>query len=627
MIRNSTTRVMRLAFDCPTHLHHIRCFSRDGNFDKAQSNHVVLSAKEVILSSIQRSIRDSFTTHVISINQNVVLSPSTKSEFGDYQCNIAMILAKQLGMNPRLVAEKIVLNLDMADIVDNVTVSGPGFINMKLSKTYVMQKLNAILNDKSGRLGIPLIHAKEKKRIVVDFSSPNIAKEMHVGHLRSTIIGDSICNLLEFRGHHVIRLNHIGDWGTQFGMLIHYMKEMKMQSSDIAELGDFYKAAKKRFDESKDFQNSARKEVVKLQKGVDFENMQKWKSICKISRDEFQYIYDLLGVKNLEERGESFYNSFLDELLNNLSNKNMIVNSDGASCIFLPGYLNKDGSPQPLIMRKSDGGYLYATTDVAAVRHRISEENADTIIYVTDSGQSQHFKMVFDVVNAAGFIDKHKEVELVHVPFGLVLGEDGKKFKTRSGDVVKLRNLLDEAVSRAEKVIVSRLKDEKMTDKHRHTARVIGIAAVKYADLSMTRDSNYKFSFDKMLSLNGNTAPYMLYVYARISGIIAKTIPNQKSILAFDYIHLASESEILLAKQIIRFSDVLGDVEKNLYPSKLCDYLYELSHKFNQFYEKCPVVTAESKELQESRAALCRATAETLKVGLEILGIETLHKL
>ncbi|KAJ1433816.1 tRNA synthetases class I (R)-domain-containing protein, partial [Ochromonadaceae sp. CCMP2298] len=593
-----------------------------------------------------------------------------KAEFGDYQCNVAMPLAKTLKLKPRDIAEQVMARVlaENAGLVERMDISGPGFINIHLSNAYIKSKLWAMLElgkgvgaEGSVRLGIGRVSEAQRQRMVVDFSSPNIAKEMHVGHLRSTIIGDSLSRVLEFLGHDVLRLNHVGDWGTQFGMLITYLKQnfpeaMQAGGADgegeleveIADLVEFYKAAKKCFDADTDFQDASRKEVVALQAG-QAESLRAWRTICQKSRVEFQKIYDMLGVQ-LEERGESFYNPLLPGLVQGLQGSGKVVNSEGAQCIFLDGYKNSDGTPLPLIVQKSDGGYLYATTDLAALQHRVQAEGAQRIIYVTDQGQSQHFEMVFRAAREAGILTEG--VRVTHVPFGLVLGEDGKKIKSRAGDSVKLRELLDEAVRIAEENERERNRAKEgegaggagsvsggLDESARERARVVGIAAVKYADLAMNRESNYRFSFDKMLSLSGNTAPYMLYAYVRILGIqrrAAEELLGQSSsptesssptkgsgsagsvaarqellsrLASADGIVLEAPAERVLALHLIRFHEMLLDVSNGLYPSKMCDYIFELSQKFNQFYEHCPVIKADSPQLQVSRAALCALTA------------------
>ncbi len=548
------------------------------------------------------------------------ITAAKEPKFGDYQCNDAMGLAKKLGSKPRDVAQKIVENLDIADIAEPPTIEGPGFINLRLQVAYINRKLESIWHD--DRLGIPL--ADPPQRIVVDFSSPNIAKEMHVGHLRSTIIGDCIARILEFLGHEVLRLNHVGDWGTQFGMLITHLKEAFPQAlvaADVLALGDlvnFYREAKKRFDEDESFRERARLAVVDLQAG-EATARQAWQLLCEQSRREFQKIYDLLDVR-LQERGESFYNPFLPAVVEDLAALGLLQEDAGAKCVFLEGFQNKEGQPLPLIVQKSDGGYNYATTDLAALRYRINVDKADRIIYVTDSGQADHFAQVFQVARRAGWLPDRVQVE--HVPFGLVLGEDGKKFKTRSGDTVALKELLHEAIERAFADIDSRNPDAPLSFKQ-EVAKVVGIGAVKYADLSQNRHSNYVFSFDKMLSLQGNTAPYLLYAYVRIQGIGRKsTKPIDRSLP----IHISHPSEIVLAKHLLQCAEVIDAVATDLMPNRLCQYLFELSQKFNQFYDQCPILQAEDGE-RHSRLALCEITARTLRLGLGLLGIPVLERM
>jgi arginyl-tRNA synthetase len=454
---------------------------------------------------------------------------------------------------------------------------------------------------------------------------------MHVGHLRSTIIGDAIARILEFQGHDVLRINHIGDWGTQFGMLIAYLREVHpeaLTTADALDLGDlvaFYRQAKQRFDTDETFKETARQEVVKLQAGAE-DTRRAWKLLCDQSRREFQVIYDLLDIK-LTERGESFYNPLLPGVVEDLTNLGLLVESDGAKCVFVDGFTNKEGEPLPLIVQKTDGGYNYATTDLAAVRYRIQKDNAKRLIYVTDSGQANHFAQVFAVAKKANWIPE--DVEIVHVPFGLVLGEDGKRLKTRSGDTVRLQDLLDEAIVRARKDLEKRLEEEKRHETEEFIAnvgRVIGLSAVKYADLSQNRASNYTFSYDKMLDLKGNTAPYMLYVCARVQGISRKGEIDFENLDASAKVILQSDAELVLAKHLLQFSEVINAVEGDLLPNRICQYLFELSQKYNQFFEQCPVLKAE-EPLRTSRLILCDLTARTLKLGLELLGIKVLERM
>jgi arginyl-tRNA synthetase len=556
-----------------------------------------------------------------------LIVPATNPKFGDFQCNIALPLAKTLGEKPRAIAEKIVAVVDLSDICEPLEIAGPGFINLKLTNDYLVSQIKIIQNDPD--LGVEKV--TESERIVVDFSSPNIAKEMHVGHLRSTIIGDAIARVLEFRGYDVLRLNHVGDWGTQFGMLITYLKEVypdALTTADVLDLGDlvsFYKQAKVRFDSDDDFKKISQQAVVKLQAG-DRENLKAWQLLCEQSRREFQVIYQLLDI-NLIERGESFYNAFLPAVVSELEDVGLLTEDDGAKCVFLEGFSNKDGNPLPLIIQKSDGGYNYATTDLAALKYRINTDQANRIIYVTDAGQSNHFTQFFQVAKRAGILTNKTTV--IHVPFGLVKGEDGKKLKTRSGDTIRLIDLLTEAVKRSLQDIEARLAEESRQETPEfinHVAQVVGIAAIKYADLSQNRTSDYVFSYDKMLSLQGNTAPYLIYAYARIKSISREGNINYDELGENASILLNEATELELAKDLLKLSEVIKEVESSLLPNRLCDYLYELSKKYNKFYENCPVLKAD-EPIKTSRLILCDLTARTLQLGLFLLGIDVLERM
>jgi arginyl-tRNA synthetase len=540
-----------------------------------------------------------------------------------------MSLAKRLQQKPRDIATQIIAALDVSDLCEPPEIAGPGFINLRLKTSYLEAQLQQMLTD--DRLGIPPV--ADPQTIVVDFSSPNIAKEMHVGHLRSTIIGDAIARVLEFQGHNVLRLNHVGDWGTQFGMLITYLREVypdaltQADALDIGDLVTFYKQAKVRFDDDETFKEASRQAVVGLQTG-DAEARQAWKLLCDQSRREFQKIYDQLDIQ-LEERGESFYNDALASIVCDLDTLGLLQEDDGAQCVFLDGYTNKDGKPLPLIVQKSNGGYNYATTDLAALRYRITTDRADRIIYVVDVGQSSHFEQVFQVARRAGWLTD--AVEAQHVPFGLVQGEDGKKLKTRAGDTVRLRDLLEEAIDRAKADITQRLANEARTepaDFIDHVATVVGLSSVKYADLSQNRTSNYIFSYDKMLAMQGNTAPYLLYVYARIAGIGRKGGIDLSDFLsvANTVFILTEPTEFVLAKHLLGLEDVINTVATELLPNRLCQYLFELSQKFNQFYDQCSILQAE-EPLRMSRLQLCHLTAKTLGQGLSLLGITVLKRM
>ncbi|MBR8830022.1 MAG: Arginine--tRNA ligase [Chroococcopsis gigantea SAG 12.99] len=556
-----------------------------------------------------------------------LLVPASNPKFGDYQSNLSLSLAKQLGDKPRAIAEKLLAHLQLSDICLPPEIAGPGFINLTLKPSYLETQLSGL--NKDSRLGVEL--AQPIQKVIVDFSSPNIAKEMHVGHLRSTIIGDSIARVLEFRGHDVLRLNHVGDWGTQFGMLTAYLKEVypsALDTADALDLGDlvtFYKQAKVRFDSDPDFKETARNGVVKLQSG-DTETLKAWQLLCAQSRREFQKIYDLLDIK-LNERGESFYNGLLPGVVEDLDGKKLLETDDGAQCVFLDGFTNKDGDRLPLIVKKTDGGYNYATTDLAAITYRVNEDRADRIIYVTDAGQANHFAQIFQVAKKAGLLPDN--VEPVHVPFGLVLGEDGKKLKTRSGDTVKLQDLLDEAITRARNDLENRLQEEgrqETAEFIENVSTTVGLAAVKYADLSQNRNSNYVFSFDKMLTLQGNTAPYMIYAYARVQSISREGDIDFQTAGKDGTILLRDETELNLAKHLLLLAEIIKTVEKDLLPNRLCEYLYELSKKFNRFYENCPVLKSE-EPIRTSRLILCDLTARTLKLGLFLLGIPVLERM
>jgi arginyl-tRNA synthetase len=583
------------------------------------------STIEQLKTKFQQALIAAFGNDYAEVDPMLVSASNPK--FGDYQSNAALGLSKQLKQAPRTIAEKITQHLEIAEICLTPEIAGPGFINLTVKPEYLEGQINAIQTDP----GLGISPAKNPQRVIVDFSSPNIAKEMHVGHLRSTIIGDCIARILEFQGEDVLRLNHLGDWGTQFGMLIAYLREVcpealtTANAVDLGNLVEFYRKAKKRFDEDENFQETAREEVVKLQSGAE-DSRRAWQLLCEQSRREFQVIYNLLDVK-LTERGESFYNPLLPDVVEDLAKTGLLEEDAGAQCVFLEGFSNKEGQPLPLIVQKSGGGYNYATTDLAALRYRIFQDRAERIIYVTDAGQANHFTQVFQVAKRAGWIPD--TVELVHVPFGLVLGEDNKKLKTRSGETVRLKDLLDEAIDRARADLESRLKDENRQESEEfiaNVAQVIGISAVKYADLSQNRNSNYVFSFDKMLSLQGNTAPYLLYVYARICSIGRKGNIDFEQLEKDAKVLLQEDEELVLAKHLLQLSEVLKNIEQDLLPNRLCEYLYELSKKFNKFYEECEVLKAEEPQ-RSSRLILGDITARTLKLGLSLLGIQVLERM
>ena len=593
------------------------------------------SFEETLLESL---IKNEKKEEFEKIRKNLI-NQASKEEFGDYQCNVCLGLSKIYKRNPREIAiafiETLKENKKISNLCQELEIAGPGFINIKLKNNVLIEEIKS--NIKCPRAGVPLSHknnSHSQKKVIVDFSSPNIAKEMHVGHLRSTIIGDSISKIFEFRGYIVLRLNHIGDWGTQFGMLITQLKDL--YSSDlkeidrikISDLVEFYKASKKRFDNDTEFQKKSREEVVKLQSG-DEKSIEAWKLLCNQSRKEFDQIYKTLNVK-IKERGESFYNPFLKSIIEDLNYKRILVEDQGAKCVFLDGMTNKEGNPLPLIIQKKDGGFNYATTDLAALRYRFNKEpygdNAARIIYVTDHGQSNHFAGVFQVAKRANWIPKDCEVN--HVPFGLVQGIDGKKLKTREGDTIKLKDLLSESVKRAKEDLLKRLENESRFESDNfilNTSKVIGIGAVKYADLSQNRITNYQFSFEKMLSLNGNTAPYLLYTLVRISGINRKNNMNEEAI-NLESISYSHDLEWKLIRKLLKFDEVIISIEKDLMPNRLCNYLFELCKTFNRFYDQVPILKGEI-DTKISRLTLCALTEKTLKLSLKLLGIETLERM
>ena len=550
------------------------------------------------------------------------ITQSTQAQFGHYQCNSAMKLAKTLGQNPRKIAEQIIEKWEKGQVVEKLEVAGPGFINITLTPEFLSKELTQVVADT--RLGVPPL--TEKKKVIVEFSSPNVAKELHVGHLRSTIIGETLARLFEFLGHDVLRLNHIGDWGTQFGMLITYLKEKEpdvltgIKETDLSSLMNWYRESKKLFDIDPDFKKLSQLQVVSLQ-GGEKEAVHAWERICDISRKGFQEIYDILDV-TITERGESFYNTMLPEVVADYEKKGIVEISGGAKCVFLEGFKNKDGSPLPMILQKSDGGYNYDTTDAAAILQRVRDEKADRIIYVVDAGQQLHFQMVFQAAAKAGYYDPEK-VQIEHVPFGVVLGSDGKKFKTRSGKTERLIDLLQEAIRRARVMLQERLQDvsEKELD---HLARVLGIDAVKYADLSSHRIKDYIFSYDRMLKFEGNTAAYLLYSYVRIQGIKRKCGKDINAIMATTPIELKHPSEVALGLQLRQFGETLAVMDRDLLPNRLSDYLYDLAEKFHAFFRDCRV---EGTPEENSRLALCELTARILKQGLQILGLETMDRM
>jgi arginyl-tRNA synthetase len=574
-----------------------------------------------------------------------IVRPATDPRFGDYQANGVMALAKQHKTNPRKLAEQVVAQLDLSDLCEPPEVAGPGFINLRLKPQYVAEQLLRINTDQRGRLGIDPVPAPQ--RIVVDFSSPNVAKQMHVGHLRSTIIGDCICRLLEFQGHTVIRQNHIGDWGTQFGMLInHIFRQMKAVAAEnrsyrpfvddlsIPDTEQLYREAKKCFDADLEFARESREWVVRLQNREPRAH-ELWAAIRRASLVESQKIYEVLGV-NLHEndaRGESEYSGDLPHVVEDLMGAGIADVSDDAVCVFPPGFETKEGKPLPFIIRKSDGAYLYATTDLAALRYRVFDRDmlADRIIYVTDTRQIQHFQMLFAVAQMAGWDRRDgKKVELVHVTFGSVLGEDGRPLKTRSGENVKLKDLLDEAVERARAVVEEKNPDLPPEQKAK-IAQAVGVGAVKYADYSNNRTSDYVFSYAKMLAMDGNTAPYMQYAYARVKSIErkaeSKSVRIQDELRGIGSLALSEPTELDLGKHLARYAEAIEAAAADYRPNYLTAYLYELAQRFSAFYTECPVLDA-GPDKRPTRLLLCDLTAKTIEHGLsQLLGIQVVKQM
>ncbi|MDJ0636065.1 MAG: arginine--tRNA ligase [Xenococcaceae cyanobacterium MO_188.B29] len=585
------------------------------------------SLLEQLKKSVSEALVSAFGTELTSSAPLVV--PASNPKFGDYQSNVALSLPKKLKIAPRSIAEKIVENLKVDNFCETPTIAGPGFINFTIKPTYLATQLTTIQTD--NRLGIEPVRSPQ--RIIVDYPSPNVAKEMHVGHLRSAIIGDCLARILEFVGHDVLRISHIGDWGTPFGMLIAYLKEAypealtTTEELNLGELSTFYRQAKKRFDEDENFREAARLSVVQLQAG-DRETLLAWKIVCELSSRSYQKIYDLMGLSpEIEARGESFYNPFLPEIVTELEKLGLLEESDGAKCVFLEDFTNREGEPLPLIVQKSDGGYNYATTDLAAIRYRVNVDKVQQVIYPVGSEQRSHFAQIFQVGKRAGWITENHQ--FIHAYFGLVLGEDGTKLKTRSGEAIKLKELLDKAITLARKDLETRLQQEEREETEEfidRVSQVVGISAVKYADLSQNRTSDYKFSYQKMLALQGNTAPYLLYAYVRVQGISRKGNIDFTKLTTDTQILLQEATEITLAKHILQLGEVITEVEKDLLPNRLCQYLFELSQKFNQFYDRCPILQADEPS-RTSRLVLADLTARTIKLGLSLLGISVIERM
>ncbi|KAM4037030.1 arginine--tRNA ligase, cytoplasmic isoform 4-T5 [Anomaloglossus baeobatrachus] len=575
-----------------------------------------------------RAIRASYPE---LINAPLAVTPSQQPKFGDYQCNSAMAMTQMLKtrgikVSPVEIANKIVKNLPENNLIEKTEIAGPGFINVHIQKNFISKQLTTLLVN-----GVQPPVIGEKKRVVVDFSSPNIAKEMHVGHLRSTIIGDSICRLFEFVGHNVLRLNHLGDWGTQFGMLIAHMKDKFPDylsvSPPIGNLQAFYKESKKRFDEEEEFKKRAYRCVVQLQSKAP-NIIKAWNLICEVSRKEFQKIYDSLDIRIID-RGESYYQDKMIQVVKEYEEKGFVELDEGRKIVFIPG------CSIPLTIEKTDGGFTYDTSDLAAIKQRLFEEKADIIIYVVDNGQGIHFQTVFSAAQMIGWYDA-KVTRVEHAGFGVVLGEDKKKFKTRSGDTVRLIDLLEEGLKRSMDKLKDKERDKVLTPEELEAAqKAVAYGCIKYADLSHNRMNDYIFSFDKMLDDRGNTAAYLLYAFTRIRSIARLANINDGELhkaAQETEISLQHEKEWKLGKCILRFPEILQKILDDLLLHTLCDYLYELATTFTEFYDNCYCVekdrqTGQIVKVNMSRMLLCDATAAVMAKGFEMLGIKPVQRM
>ena len=549
------------------------------------------------------------------------IRPSTKAQFGDYQANGVMSVAKKIGIPPRQLAEKMLPLLKLEDIASKVEIAGPGFINIFLDKQWLAKHIELSLQHE--KLAITAV---TPQTVVIDYSAPNVAKQMHVGHLRSTIIGDAIARTLEFLGHKVIRANHIGDWGTQFGMLIAYLEKVQQENATdmaLADLETFYCEAKKHYDEDENFAQLARNYVVKLQSGDEY-CRKMWRKLVDITMAQNQQTYNRLNVTLTEDdvMGESLYNNMLPAIVADLIAKGLAVESDGAIVVYLDEFKNKDGDPMGVIIQKKDGGYLYTTTDIACAKYRHEILHADRILYYIDSRQHQHLMQAWAIVRKAGYIPDSMTLE--HHMFGMMLGKDGKPFKTRAGGTIRLADLLDEAIERAAHLI--RQKNPAIPENELPSIiHAVGIGAVKYADLSKNRTTNYIFDWCNMLAFEGNTAPYMQYAYTRVASIFKRANINPTE-LSLPVI-LTNQYEQALATRLLQFEETILTVACEGLPHIMCAYLYDLAGLFSNFYEHCPILNAENNAVKESRLKLALLTQKTLKIGLDTLGIETVERM
>ena len=575
-----------------------------------------------IQSILSEKIKQAMIAAGADAQCEALVRQSSKVQFGDYQANGIMPAAKKLGLNPREFAQSVLDKADLQDIAEKTEIAGPGFINIFLKNTWLAENINRAVQDP--KLGV---HNPEKQTVVVDYSSPNVAKEMHVGHLRSTIIGDAVVRTLEFLGNHVIRANHVGDWGTQFGMLIAYLEKMENEHASEMELSDleaFYRAAKKHYDEDPVFAEKARNYVVKLQSGDEYCRTM-WQKLVKITMQQNQHNYDRLNVTLTDKdvMGESLYNPMLPGIVEDLKKQGLAVEDDGALVVYLDEFKNKDGDPMGVIVQKKDGGFLYTTTDIAAAKYRYETLKANRALVFSDTRQSQHMQQAWLITRKAGYVPDSFQLE--HKNFGMMLGKDGKPFKTRSGDTVKLADLLDEAIERAG-VLISQKSTALSEQEKADVIEAVGIGSVKYADLSKNRTTDYVFDWDNMLSFEGNTAPYMQYAYTRIRSIF-----NRSQIALSEVeqaqLNITDEKERALAIKLLQFEEAVQVVGKEGTPHVLCAYLYELAGVFSSFYEHCPILNNDDQQVKLSRLKLALLTERTLKQGLDLLGIKTVEKM
>ncbi len=575
--------------------------------------------------NIQALLTKKISKSMIAVGAPIDCEPqvrhSTRAQFGDYQVDGVMLIAKKMAIPPRQLAEQVVNILDLDNIAQRIEIAGPGFINIFLSHDWLQKKTEQMLA--SPRLGIK---TQEPQTIVIDYSAPNVAKEMHVGHVRSTIIGDAAVRTLSFLGHNIIRANHIGDWGTQFGMLIALLEKRQSENHDeidLADLESFYREAKRTYDEDPAFASLARSYVVKLQRGDERCRLM-WQRLVDITMRQNQAVYDRLNVTLTRDdiMGESLYNDMLPDIVADLKAKGLAVDDDGAVVVYLDEFRNKQGEPMGVIIQKRDGGYLYTTTDIACARYRYQTLKADRVLYFIDSRQHQHLQQAWAIVRKAGYVPD--SVPLEHHAFGMILGKDGRPFKTRAGGTIRLADLLDEAVERARAVIAA--KNPAMSETElSHLAEVVGIGAVKYADLSKSRTTDYIFDWDLMLSFEGNTALYLQYAYARVISIFRKAGIDENSLSG--EVIIIDQREAVLATRLLQFEEALLQVARDGTPHVMCAYLYDLAGLFSGFYEHCPILTAADKHLCHSRLKLALLTARVLKQGLNLLGIATAERM